>query len=540
MSRPRVSTLALVTLAALAAPLGADTLVTKDGRIVEVEKARETDGVYRLEFSCGEIVCPPEHVASVEIEGDMSEYEPKDEREREYLEKGFVRFEGRWISKPAYENELAKRAEARRTRTAELAAHADFANGWTTETKHFVVRTNTTPELLDYYAELMEAYYRLMDDVIGIKPTPTLRRTKMTVNVYRTQQEMIEHATAEDVDESLLGYFWSGDHSLNFFHEFKDPARSTMVALHECTHLLTYLIDQDYLSQIWINEGVADYFGAADVKRDGKKIELVPGRLQTEDLLTVREAMANGEHVPLAQLFLVTDDEFDAFEYAHAWSFVYFLQNTPRYARNFNRFFKDLYTLNLKGVKIETLAAGWDDKTGSRKRYTPEDIRDALVDRLNADVHTLEREWREFVNAIEVDGVDARFRRGRRDALRFGGEPEAVLADLQAAIDGGIADPQAYWARGYVRVRQGDWDSAVADFRRAVEMAPLDPTYRADLGWALSGWWGGADGEVIGTPEELAEAATQFCLAAALAPDEPLYARLHEEYGAAWSKHRSE
>ena len=47
----------------------------------------------------------------------------------------------------------------------------------------------TMPELLEYYCELLEAYYDLMDDRFRIKPSPSLRRTKMAVNIFGSVTE---------------------------------------------------------------------------------------------------------------------------------------------------------------------------------------------------------------------------------------------------------------------------------------------------------------------------------------------------------------
>jgi len=143
-----IGTLILADL--VSSPLEAsDRLVTSDARVLVVEKARQLpDGSYVLDFEHGQVSCPARFVASVEIEGDMSDYVPKNEDEREKLARGYVRYEGKWMSKPAYGAQLKREAEDRRARTKELAAHCDFGNAWEKETDHFLVRTNTSPELL--------------------------------------------------------------------------------------------------------------------------------------------------------------------------------------------------------------------------------------------------------------------------------------------------------------------------------------------------------------------------------------------------------
>src|SRR5689334_3431253 len=98
--------IALVTLTLVA---GADRLVTTDGRVIDVKKARAEGAGYRLTFEHGEITLADKTaVKAVEIEGDMSDYVPKDDTEKTNLAKGFVKYGGAWMTKQAYENKLAE------------------------------------------------------------------------------------------------------------------------------------------------------------------------------------------------------------------------------------------------------------------------------------------------------------------------------------------------------------------------------------------------------------------------------------------------
>ena len=258
MNTRTASALAAAVLALTPASAHADRVFTEDGRMITPKKARAEGEGYRLTFEHGEIVLTnTDRVKAVEIEGDMSDYVPQNDDERDKLDKGYVRYHGKWMSKPAYQAQLNREFEAAKERADLIAAHSEWHNCWTEETKHFLVKSNTSPEVLEFYCELLEAYYKLMNKRIGIKPTPTYRRKKMTVNVYRSREEF-HKLNAAGVGGSVLGYFWSHDDTLNFFHEFSEPAMSEWVALHECTHLLTFLIDQQYQPQIWLNEAVAD------------------------------------------------------------------------------------------------------------------------------------------------------------------------------------------------------------------------------------------------------------------------------------------
>lgn len=568
----RTGTLAaLLPLAFLCgSPLAhADRVLTLDGRVLAPQKAREQGPGFRLVFENGEIVLADKKaVQSVEIEGDMSEYVPKDEDEKKKLADGFVKYRGKWFSKPAYEEELKKEHEKSRARTEELAKHADWGSAWSKETQHFVFKSNTSPEVLDYYCELLEAYYSLMDQRIGISPTPVMRRTKMTINIYRSydQFQQLSDPRAQ-ISPSTLGYFWSYDKTLNFFHDYSEPSLSTWVALHECTHLLTYLIDQQYEPQIWLNEAVADYFGSSRVERDKNgKLVIKPGELQTDRVLTVQQAIkvekdggvktgetsapkpaVNGKNkrsgakdrsfTHLADLFILNRDQFDGFQYAHAWSFVYFLNNyqNGKYQKAFNKFFKGLYTLE-KGLEVESVAGG--GITGAGKQVSAENIRKFLFTRLglkDKDQDGLEKEWRDYIENIPIAGPEARLKRGLMQLRR--GEYEEALTDLDAAIEGGSSDPRAYWARGLCSMFTKGPSAGVADLKKAVETEPLNQRFRYDLSFALLGRMRmGKAGTRVVTAEngdekfDNAEAKQQAGLAMELDPDNDAYRQWFERF----------
>ena len=519
----------LLLAAFVATPAFADRVLTDDGRIITPQKAREEGEGYRLIFEHGEIVLPSKDgIASVEIEGDMSDYVPKNDDEREKLEQGYIRYRGKWLSKPAYSAQLKKEAKQSKKRTDELAAHADFSNPWIKETKHFIVKTNNPPELLDYYCDLLEAYYKLMNKRIGIKPTPTYRRLKMTVNIYKSREEFhrwSNEVNGASIGPGVAGYFWSYDNTLNFYHDYEEPAVSDWVALHECTHLLTFLIDQQYQPQIWVNEAVADFFGSSDIEIDKRgKITIKPGKLQTDRVLTVQQAIKDGNDIKLEKLFKITRDNFHAFEYAHAWSFVYFLNNYDKgkYSKGFAKFFKDLYTL--KGVEFEAVPGA--GKTGTGKSVTPMNIRKLLLAKIGEkDTAKLEEQWKAFIAEIPVEGPIARLKRGMRAVNKW--DFDAALPDLNAAIEAGVEDPRAFWARGRALSLTGNTEDAVKDLEKAVEMDPMNASFRFALSQVLSR----AGISLSGKDEGKADAARQQAgLAMELDPENSRYQEWYDSF----------
>ena len=531
----RLAAVALVAfLSAGSTPGFADRVVTRDGRVIEVKKARQKGDGYELELEHGTIVLPDASaVKEVEIEGDMSEYVPRNDDEREKLEQGYVRFEGKWLSKASYENELRRRFEESRARADELATHANWHNAWERETQHFVVRTNTSPELLEYYAELLEAFYDMMDGRIGIKPSPTLRRAKMAVNIYRGYQEFQELGNPTD-NPGVVGFFDSRAQSLNFYHDYSDPVDSEETGLHECTHLITYLLEPQYVSQIWLNEGAADYFGCVTIERDRRgRLALTPGRLLTPRVLTVQQALRDEKALTLEELFHTEREAFTAFHYAHAWSFLYFLNTADggrRYAKAFDKFFKELYTLAAKGVDYETVNH-WNQQ-GMAKRASPEGVVSHLLARLKVrDLGELETEWRDFVAAIPVDAPEALLKRGIHHIRR--GKFDEALPDLEAAIDAGLDSALVWASRARARslaTESEPGEEATADMRKAIDLDPLNPVYRYDMSLLLAGYpaLGGFAGNVGPEREDDSidhpEAKVQAGLAHDLDPENPRFA----------------
>ena len=113
----------------------------------------------------------------------------------------------------------------------------------------------------------------------------------------------------------------------------------------------------------------------------------------------------------------------------------------------------------------------------------------------------------------------------------------AARADLDAAIEAGIPDARAWWARSTLNWIDGDSEAARADLEAAIERDPLNAGYRYELGMSLIGGpisLGGmtieSEGEDAKDFDEVPEAQPHLGLAMELAPDNPVYRRTYETY----------
>src|SRR6187399_894264 len=104
---------AFLGAAALAAPVHAfDKVLLKDGRTIEGTLIPSSDAsVVRLKVKSIEIPIPATAVDRTFVE-NLDSYKPKSAEETEFLKKGYVLFEGRWLSKASRDDLLAKRAAA--------------------------------------------------------------------------------------------------------------------------------------------------------------------------------------------------------------------------------------------------------------------------------------------------------------------------------------------------------------------------------------------------------------------------------------------
>ncbi len=105
---------ALLAVAALGSPAAAfDKVLLKDGRTIEGTLVAGTDAsVVRLKVKAIEVAIPASEVEKT-FEENLDNYKPKTPEEEDNLKKGFVLFEGHWMSKTGRDDLLAKRAGRR-------------------------------------------------------------------------------------------------------------------------------------------------------------------------------------------------------------------------------------------------------------------------------------------------------------------------------------------------------------------------------------------------------------------------------------------
>jgi len=453
-------------------PLGlADQLILIDGRVVENCKLETVDQELFVVFPHGRLRIPPGQIKEIIHDWDTT-YKPKNEFEKEQLEKGFVFFKNTWMTKRKWESLLEERRIKREKRLEELNSHIEWENAWLKETKHFLFRTNTSEELLIYYSGLFESFYRSFTKQWGVTFSRSGREKKPEIHIYRDRQQYI----VSGAPPGTSGVFYSYNKELKLYHDPADPRFTLDVLFHECTHLMTHLMRTNFNCPVWVDEGLAEYYGSSII--EGEKINC--GVLQEGRLAALRYALAEGLYIPLEKMLLTPRDGFETVHYAEAWCLIHFLLEHKKYRSRFSSFFSALMTGLGTNETVFTAAKG--------RSLTTVKLNDVFaLFKKKMGVSDLSEFEKEFLNYI-VYGLPEIGARGYVDSARIRirrWDLEGALDDLETAINYGSQDGACYVCGGRIFSLQDEYEKAAAHYLRAIELDPFNPDYHLELGLSL-------------------------------------------------------
>lgn len=434
-----------------------DSLQLSDGRFV-VDKRMSVvgDGVV-VHFEHGDVKVPKTLVKACTSSGtaEKDDWTPD---ERAKLDKGLVLFEGKWVPKDRRDKELERRRAQREERITKSRELRLWRNHAVLKTKNFEFHFTIDPDVMEGYAELMETYFREFTREWGITKPPKVDR--LTVCFYHDEEYFHEVGGAS---EGVIGFYrFVEPRELNFFYDRLDQDMTVDVMFHETNHYLTHLIDLKFHYPPWVNESLAEYYGASQWDPEAKKMTV--GNLQEGRLAVIQDAIKSDEWQGLEDLIRIEQGQFNGLHYAWGWSFVHFLLSNPRYAKGFKSFYMALAR----------------EKTVKRVRYfydlkqveADEQIRVLKASLRVDDLATLEKEWHDYVK-----GMQAASHRGYTQAGHIAlarGMPIKAQRLFKTAIEMGSTDPRAHYGYGRALEQKGKRDEALAQYDRAIAIDPLE------------------------------------------------------------------
>jgi len=176
--------------------------------------------------------------------------------------------------------------------------------------------------------------------------------------LFRTREGYVRFLDALGVDaRGTAGlFFWNAEHSgLASYRHGQTRAQMLRVLQHEGFHQFARQVFGDGLP-IWVNEGLAEYFGAAILVERGFKL----GRLDGHRLARVQQAIDNGATIPFERLIRMSEADWmsrlsadpgeSSLLYDQVWLMTHYLvHGRPELERAFNRYLFEVHRGSTRG-----------------------------------------------------------------------------------------------------------------------------------------------------------------------------------------------
>lgn len=460
----------LVAPALLALPCAAgDFLALKDGRVYEADSMARLEKGIEITFKNGKVLVPYSMIEDAALAAD-AKVEPKTDEEREQLAKGFVRFEGRWLTVKQRDEVIAKRVAVHKEELRVMSERRHWRNRAKLDTRIFSYQYTIPDHVFEPYREAMDAYFAEFAKMWKIK-TPRAE-DKLPV-CFHADEETFHQVSGAPA--GVGGYFrFVRPYDLNIYYERLDPVESQYVMFHEANHYLQQLIDVRFSMPHFPGESLAEYYGASQWDPATKKF--TTGLIQEGRLCEVEADVAAGEKVTLDRL-ITTEGMYE--HYTWGWALVHFLMNDKRYQAKFQKF---VFALpDGRGVPREPM--GVDSLQTVKQANVLPVFMEQLGLKDAAALRKLESEWYDYIDKIK-DMVTVS---GKMRAAFKASETKRYIKArrlFKEAFDGGCKSLLAYDRYAELLAMDGKQADAVATWKQALEVDPLE----GKLYWRLGAY----------------------------------------------------
>jgi hypothetical protein len=253
------------------------------------------------------------------------------------------------------------------------------------ESAHYIVKCNSTPKVAQYYSDMMEALYGKLSYVFAqFQPDST----KGQVVIYRNNDEFMAQP---GMQPGIGGFYRPDTRVLVTYHgKFGASGDTSTVLAHEGTHQFQHLIikgtPQRFFSvPIWLIEGMAVIFEAAEINVKSKKVNL--RGVSNDRLTSMQNMIRRGQNKPLMQVIQTPQAQFKADEYAHAGLLQYYMLfgNNKKLRNVYDNYLREAIDCACKGQPI------------SPARFS------ALVEKYTKkSMAQLEEDWKKYVLGLKI------------------------------------------------------------------------------------------------------------------------------------------
>ncbi len=260
----------------------------------------------------------------------------------------------------------------------EIARHL-WSDAMELRSRHYVVETNTFPEVARSLSERLEEAYTLFQDRFGVLTGRAARR--MRVKLFRTSAE---YMTLGEGVKGAIGHFDAAKDRCALAWRGGPDLTGWPIAIHEACHHYFRRRFPHLTVPSWYAEGVSCYFeglqdvttknGVSRVRVRTAKRALKDGVADLQRLLDARARVVAGE--------LRIDAYKPVRYYALSWSLVHFLASDSHYRQGFRRF----------ELRLFSSAPFVSARPGYAKQLLTEEC---------GDLGALERAWRRHLKKLQ-------------------------------------------------------------------------------------------------------------------------------------------
>lgn len=274
----------------------------------------------------------PDHPSARKFLGYIKKDGKWVKEEEWYKAHGWVREGDRWVSP----DEIRRREEERRrkekkaieeSRAAEEERRKEYEGvPWQQrhiiQTSHFTIECNSTRDVAERYAKIMEIIYEnYRKEFSAFKP----QQRRCRILIFRNYQEFLRMTRRPP---GVGGFYMPGRYQLVTYHGVMGTGDTTLILLHEGTHLFQDLIGMfgnpmRPRSPIWLIEGMAVLYEGAELNVKRRRVRI--RGVNRDRLVLLQTLIESKKNFTLRQLITTPKRSFKGIHYAHAGLFVYYL-----------------------------------------------------------------------------------------------------------------------------------------------------------------------------------------------------------------------
>lgn len=470
----RTSLLPALLLGLLVGAAHADVVVMKDGRLfdgVETDVAEDQVTIY---FPHGEVTISTDDVKEIVV-SDMTGFVPKTDEERTQFEKGLVPFEGRWMSVAKREKRVQTMLDEKRAEIDEMKATRLWRNRFKEETENFAFEVTVPRHVFESYRDLCEAYFDEFVKMWKIKKPKDIG--KLRLKFYIDKEAFYQ---VSDASPGVLGYFrFVKPYELNIYYDRLDPLGTEEVMYHEVGHYLQKLIDVEFKYPHWPGEALCEYYAASVWDPVKKKLDW--GGIHEGRLTQIHQDIERDDWVYLEPMITGCQDR-NFHDYTWGWSFVHFLMQDKKRAKNFKKFYialargRDIERSSQQYGRDRLASVGGEDMLAAFMKYMK--IKDM------EELKELEEDWHQYIQE-ELQVTTARGLENAAFRSLRSGRPQRAKRLYEEAIEAGTQLSLTFHRYADLLDGLGEDEQAAENWEKAIELDPLVPDYYIAWGEAM-------------------------------------------------------